>query len=249
MTPEWVTRFFDSQYGALELSWSLDSQIKVAKGLKQLLNLSPGDMVFDQCCGTGGLGWGLARLDINSLGVDQSLSYIEYALKNRPNGPGQADFLCRDAFEFSPSKLIDGAVNWHSSFGYAGVEGGRRLIEQLRVSLKTGKRWLIEIPNLEWLQANFLTHIESKLGGEREGQTLYRQSKWVDGWLCQNWCIRKDNAVIWQQNNTRCWHFSKKEIVTLIEDCGDQLLGIYSDLEQTELGLEHPRMIVVVEKR
>lgn len=249
MTPEWVARFFDNQYGQMDLTWSPSHQEMVARGLIDYLELEKENSVFDQCCGLGGLGWGLAREGIFSLGVDQSQAYIEHAQKHHPKTPTRADFICEDAFYFKPEIPMDACVNWHSSFGYAGVEGAKKLIANMRHPLKNNKRWLLELPNLAYLKNNFKSELKQELTGEREGQVLIRESKWKKGWLHQDWTITQNGRILWQQKDTQCWHFSHSELFSLIQEVGDIPIGIYSDFNKTPLTDDHPRMIWLMEKR
>lgn len=246
---DWVARFFDQHYGSLGLSWTDEHQKTVAGGLARLLGVSAGMTVFDQCCGRGGLGWGFGKMGIHSIGIDQSASYIEDAIQGAPQGPGRATYVTGDAFEFAPAIPVQAAVNWHSSFGYDGMNGGRHFIRQLRASLEPGRRWLLELPNPHWMKAHFSPILRLPLDGNHAGEELVRHSHWDGQWLCQDWAVFKNGEKTWEQKDTRCWHFSMPDLVTLIGETGDVPLGFLGGLDGSAVTDEDPRVIVLVEKR
>jgi SAM-dependent methyltransferase len=248
MTPDWVFDFFDQHYGSMGLDWSVDQQDTVASGLCGLLSLAPGMTVFDQCCGRGGLGSGLSRKGIHSIGVELNGAYVQDATRGAPKGPGQARFIADDAFSFAPDVPVDASVNWHSSFGYAGMEGAGRLIERMRHHLKPGGRWLLELPNPLWMARHFSPELRTNLEGAHAGEELVRHSHWEDQWLCQDWEVLREGKVIWQQKGTRCWHFSLPDLETLVEQTGDREVGLFGALDGKALDAVDPRMILVVEK-
>lgn len=248
LSPSWIHSFFDTYYGEFGLTWTEEEQIQVASSLKSILNLNQGEVVFDQCCGLGGLSWGFSRLDIEAIGVDLSHSYIQKAQIEHPPTKIKSQFYCADAFTFQPPKPIDAAVNWHSSFGYAGIQGGLKMIQNLRAKLKKNQKWLLELPNLSYLKSHFQPVFKQRLKNDERLQ-LIRHSAWDRGWLEQDWFVMQDNEYVWKKEKTRCWCFSIPEILEMIHHFDDKLVGMYGNLSMEPLHHQHERMIIVVEKQ
>ena len=59
----------------------LDEAEETCRFLTERLNIRPGAVVFDQCCGIGSLSIPLARNGARVIGIDQCESYIERAAR------------------------------------------------------------------------------------------------------------------------------------------------------------------------
>jgi SAM-dependent methyltransferase len=118
----WWDSFFDDLYADIGLAHtSVEATVARANLLDRLvakLHVSPGDTVFDQCCGIGRLALPLAERGMHVIGVDQAASYIARANAEAARRKLPCEFHVGDAFEFVAPRPCDAAFNWFTSFGY-----------------------------------------------------------------------------------------------------------------------------------
>ena len=73
MQENWWSDFFDDTFGTLYLDREGDMSLpKTIDFLIQALNLKPGHLLFDQCCGNGTISHTFAERGIHTIGVDQA---------------------------------------------------------------------------------------------------------------------------------------------------------------------------------
>lgn len=146
----WWRSFFDDAYADYGLT-DADPQLpdRIAEFVIKSLELSPGEVVFDQCCGRGRIGLPLARRGMRVIGVDLSQTYIESAQRQAAAESLPCVFHCADAFEFVAPEPCDAAINWFSSFGYCQDDRQNiRMLQRAYESLKPGGRFVIDFQNL-----------------------------------------------------------------------------------------------------
>ncbi len=180
---------FMERRDAVELNQTLDF-------LVHLLELAPGGTVFDQCCGFGSLSVPLAERGFNVTGVDLCQKYIDKAkngaklLTDTSGLAGTTQFHCADAFTFSPSEPCHAAFNWYTSFGYSDDDNVNvRMLERAFESLKPGRKFALEYPNIASLLRNF----KARFSYSREtdfGTITVKRRCWLDverGVMMQRW--------------------------------------------------------------
>ena len=134
--------------------------------LERRLELRPGALVFDQCCGIGNLSIGLAKRGHRAVGADLCAPYIDRARRDAATLP--CEFACADAFEYRAPRPCDAAFNWYSSFGYA--DDDARNLEMLRraaESLRPGGRYALDFLNAPAVYRDFKPRMERSGGGAR----------------------------------------------------------------------------------
>lgn len=246
--PQWVPRFFGSAYASADMPWPEEKKAQVSQALINLLQLSPGDVVLDQCCGEGHLALALAQRGLRVHGVDQSAAYIAKAINMTTNE--DAHFVAADASSWHPGEWVDASINWHTSLGYGGVAGAKLIIQALRAPLHPGKLWLLELRNLTHYKQSHPLHFTENATVPQWGEVVVeRGGQWEGNDLIQHWKMLKDGQVVWEQSDTRCWHPSTQELLSLIEGLGDVCVGMYADLAQSPLQDTSPRMVVLVRKK
>ncbi|PJF23793.1 MAG: hypothetical protein CUN53_21090, partial [Phototrophicales bacterium] len=97
----WWRDFFTDDYAAYGLA-ATDPAVNqhIVEFIIATLKLSPGDTIFDQCCGIGRLSIPLAQRGMNVIGVDLSQSYIERARREAAICNLPCEFHCADALDF-----------------------------------------------------------------------------------------------------------------------------------------------------
>lgn len=245
--PPWVSGFFGTLYARAGMPWPQEKKDRVSRALVDLLGLSPGDVVMDQCCGEGHLSLALSRQGMRVHGVDQSEDYIARARAMKSSE--DAHFIAADASCWHPPESIDAAINWHTSIGYGGAAGARALVEALRAPLKPGKCWLLELRNLAHYKQHHPTRFVEEVDVDGWGSVVVERSgQWEGNVLVQDWVIRKGGVVMWEQVDTRCWHPSQDELVELVGGFGDDCVDMYADVHRAPLTSNSPRMVVLARK-
>lgn len=247
--PSWVPSFFTAAYAHADMVWPRALQDERAAAVAARLQLRPHDVVLDQCCGTGGLSLGLARLGFVPLGVDQSADYIEQARLAADREGLHASFEVADAGTWHPPMELQGAVSWHTSLGYGGEAGARVLLQALRSGLAPARRWLIEVRHAEaYRRALPPVHALEVPAQDGHPATLTRRSRWEGQQLHQDWELRRGHRVLWSQENTVCWHPTLPQWLGLIEAFGDRVVGVTADAAGAAVDADSPRLVIVAER-
>ena len=116
---------------------------EIVEFLATRLAVHAGNLVFDQCCGTGSLSLPLARRGVRVVGVDQSPAYVDRANRDAVGLGTACRFEAGDAFEYVPPEPCDAAFNWGTGFGND-ADDARNLTMLRRAfdGLKPGGRYL-----------------------------------------------------------------------------------------------------------
>jgi SAM-dependent methyltransferase len=141
-TPWWHT-FFDATYADRNLvEHQAEEADRAAAFIVERLDLAPGAVLLDQCCGIGRISLPLARRGVEVLGVDITPAYVERATAAAAAEDLPCRFECADAFEYVAPAPCDAAINWFTSFGYAPDDRQNlRMLQRVHDSLETGGRF------------------------------------------------------------------------------------------------------------
>ena len=115
--------------------------------LCKVLNLSVGDVVFDQCAGIGSLSVPLAQAGMHVVSLEQAPHYVQRAQASAQRGGVELQALVGDAFELASPIPCQAAFNWWTGFGYADSdEQNLRMLLRAYESLVPGGTFV-----LDWL--------------------------------------------------------------------------------------------------
>ena len=185
----WWETFFTEQFAAAYLR-DADAAETITAGLVDALSLTPGDWVFDQCCGVGRVAGRLAVRGIEVVGVDASSSYVAEARRVIAAQGGRGSVHIGDAFTFVAPRACDAALNWHTSFGYSALdETNRDMLRAAYRSLRPGGRFVLDYPDMDHVRAHFRPRTlrivdtpEGRLAVERLATLDARRGMLVDRW-------------------------------------------------------------------
>jgi SAM-dependent methyltransferase len=137
--------FFDSHYVLTYAPLQPDdrSRAEALAGVK-LAGLTPGARVLDVPCGYGRHAVPLAREGYRVVGLDRSAAQLDEARRRR--GTAKGLHLVRADYREIPfaTGTFDGALTLLSSLGYAGEDGDRRVLGEIRRVLRPGGRLVID---------------------------------------------------------------------------------------------------------
>jgi len=196
MTQGWWSGFFDEQYSAIGLEGTDEKREATATLVAELLDIGPGDTVFDQCCGIGRVSIPLARRGIRVIGVDQAERYTTIATQ-RAAGL-DAEFHAGDAYDFVAPRPCDAAFNWFTSFGYHRDDRVNvRMLHRAFESLKPGGRFALEIISMPKVFAEFRSCMLDRLP-QADGELWLIQEPGIDfvnGMISGTWTFLKPDGT------------------------------------------------------
>lgn len=154
--------------------------------LLALLAPAPGAAVLDVCCGPGRHAIELGRRGFAVTGVDRNARYLAQAGEAAPS----LEWVRSDVREFVREGAFDLALNLYSSFGYfADAEDDRRVLRNVRASLRPGGRFVVELKGEEVLRRQF----QHKSWHEMEdGAFLLVEHELLDGAVKNRWIVLRE---------------------------------------------------------
>jgi cyclopropane fatty-acyl-phospholipid synthase-like methyltransferase len=159
MTAWWST-FFDDAYADFGLV-TISDAARAARDalldrLTARLHITPGDTLFDQCCGIGRLALPLAERGFRVVGVDLAPTYAARAQSEADRRSLPCEFHTGDALEFRAPRPCDAAINWFTSFGYDQDDRkNARMLERAFESLRPGGWFALDLINVPRLIRDF----------------------------------------------------------------------------------------------
>ena len=219
----WWTSFFDSTYATIGLETSdvakRDATIDL---IVQLLQLSPGDTVFDQCCGIGRISIPLARRGYNIIGVDQGMRYADTARERAATENLPCELYTGDAFDFVAPRKCNAGINWFTSFGYDRDDRVNiKMLQRARESLVPGGRFALEYISIAKVFAEFRSCMLDKM--TLDGQELWLiQEPSIDfkgGMIQGSWTfLRTDGTREVRRTENRA--YMPHELIRLFTEAG-----------------------------
>jgi SAM-dependent methyltransferase len=215
--------------------------------LTNVLQLGPGDRVFDQCCGMGSVSIPLAKRGYQMVGVDLCKGFIARANRDTEVGALPAEFFVGDAFTFVPGEPCDAAFNWYTSFGYSARDSeNMRMLQRAFESLKPGSWFALDFPNAPLIRNNFQASMERRLETP-EGEIIITRDCELDedtGIMKQVWhWALPDGRKIDSESTLRL--YTPGQLVRLFERAGFTNIKLYGNLEGDPRSDKSPRCICV----
>jgi SAM-dependent methyltransferase len=247
---KWWESFYNDTMADMFLIRSGEAE-KTCRFLAGRLNISPGAVVFDQCCGIGSLSIPLARGGAQVIGVDQCESYIERARRSAAALHVSARYDRADAFEFVPERPCDAAFNWGSSFGYADEDRQNlTMLQRAYDALKPGGRFILDYQNIPGVLRGFRQCIVRRHVKDDGEILLLRESNvnLAAGRLEQQWTyVLADGRRIVEQSSLRL--YLPHAIAEMFRSCGFTDIAFYGGVQGEELTIDSPRCICQGSKR
>ncbi len=231
----WWGIFFDEEYAHHFLPPDVEEQ---AGQLAQLLQLTAGQTVFDQCCGQGRYSRALAQEGVAPLGVDACAGYVIAAAEACPQG----QFFCADASIFCTPRLCDAGFNVYSSFGYSADDDfNLAFLQRAAESLRPGALFVLETINFANVLVNFQKTLVTQLAG---GLTLERRCRldWKDGMLHQIWTLTRPDGTS-RRHPTCTRMLLPRELGSLLARAGFEPLQMLGNLAGEAFAQDRPRVV------
>lgn len=237
----WWQGFFDEEYARYFLPLEVEEQsLQIAR----LLELHPGQRVFDQCCGQGRFSLGLAQQGLVPIGVDACAEYVEAARTACPEG----QFFCADATAFRTELPCHGGFNVYSSFGYSADDRfNLEMLKQACASLLPQGLFLLETINFANVLVNFQPLMVTQL---EEGLQLERRSRldWSQGMLRQEWTLTRPDQTS-RRHSTCTRMLLPRELGEMLQAAGLEPERLLGNLAGDEFAQDNPRLVWLARRR
>jgi len=240
----WWHSLYDDLLANMLLENSSAEEIEVTLTfLQKALNLSTGDSIFDQCCGTGRLSEPLGNMGFKIYGVDLIPAYIETARSKLPKGT----FEAADAFEYT-CEPCDAALNWWTSFGYADEDQkNQEMLSCAFDSLKPGGRFALDYMNVMGLIHHFKPQVVTKSQHPTQGEVLLVRESRIDpttGTLLKDWTYYPEHGDrVTHSSSVRL--YDAPTLQRLFQEVGFVDISIVGDLDFSPLSIDSPRCIII----
>ena len=199
ISENWWTDLYDDLLAGVLLEGTDTHEIhRTVSFLKNALELSSDDLVFDQCCGTGRISVALADQGFRVLGIDLIESYVESAVQKAKSSSVEIDFEAADAFEFRCPEPCAGALNWWTSFGYASSDlENIQMLERAFESIRPGGKYALDFMNVPGVIHHFKPEVVSRGQSATEGEILLTRTSEIDvaaGMMKKVWSYKLESG-------------------------------------------------------
>lgn len=206
------------------------------------LDLRPPAAVLDLACGPGRHLLELARRGFQVTGVDATAGFVVRARASVADEELDAEVVHDDMREFCRVAAFDAVISMSTSFGYFTEEDGdRRVLDNVRRSLRPGGAFLIELMGKEAVART----LEDRHWQEEQGVLLLTEQSvrddwtWVDNRLVVLAGERRQEFVLSHRL------YSAVELRALLVDCGFVSVQLYGALEGGPYDADAKKLVAV----
>ena len=248
--PWWET-FYSNHYAETMFQLDQDYLKQASDFILHHLQLEPGKIVLDQCCGIGNISLLLGKMKISVIGIEQSLGYVRQAQERARLAELNCQFIAADAFTYISNIPLDAAFNWHTSFGYTSDDKqNRRMLENAFASLKPGGLFLLDFINLAYVFKHFRP-IMITYHPTRDGLVeVIRESNpdLASGMLNQNWTFVYPGAEERLTQFTATKMYQPYQLGELLKLSGFELIAYFGNLMGEPISFDTPRCICLARR-
>lgn len=248
---EWWHDFFDDLFADIVLKREDQADnLKTIHFLEQVLELSKGALIFDQCCGMGDMSRLFNNHHYATIGIDIIPAYIKGA-KQRRASESLAHFEVADARDYVTSEPCDAAINWYTSFGYSEDDQDNiKMLECAYKSLKPGAKFALDITNItaSYRKGEGLSYYEQET---EQGLVKIERRYFFDlakGMRGSVWRYEMPDGDVFEKTG-RSRLYAPRELQNLLEKAGFCDVTFYGDLEGGPLRLDSERCIAIARKK
>ena len=248
----WAVMAWDEQlFGRIGEAYDLVFAGEVARTEAQaqfaqhVLGLRPRQRVLDVCCGPGRHALALARRGLLVTGVDREPGMLALARQRARASGLQVQWVQADARQLPRLGPFHAALCLFSSWGYAADPAQDRVVlAAVAQRLLPGGRFLLDVPNLSWLEAHPLGTSASLAGG-----TAVRERRRFDAStrrLTVIWRVRQE-AAAWEADAS-CRVYGLDELEWTLAAAGLVLEAAYGDFDGSAASAASPRCVVLARR-
>ena len=210
-----------------------------------LMDLRPGSMVLDLCCGVGRHAVELACRGYRVTGVDCTREYLAEARGTAAAEGLDIDFIHADMRSFHLPQTCDAVINMFTSFGFfEDPADDRKALANMLNSLKPGGVMLMDTIGKEPLATDFV----EKDWFEVDDAVVLRESYILDDWSKTRSRYTRLSGGSREEAEYTLRLFSGAGLKRLVEDCGFVEVELFGSLAGTPYDHTADRLIVVARK-
>jgi len=245
----WYYEMFDflgEEYFTLLNREKIRKARREAGFILETLGLGPGRRVLDLCCGIGRHAIPLAKSGLAVTCFDHSRTLLEAAQREGIKAGVELQLVAGDMRELPWEEEFDAVINMWTSFGYLADDGEHcRVLENVYRVLKPGGKFLIDVPNRDWVARNF------EAGREiREVGPVTEINEFGFDSLAGRDHIRttylKDGLERYFEHSCRL--FTYQELAGLLAQAGLQVVKAYGSFDGRPVALDNKQLIILCRK-
>jgi SAM-dependent methyltransferase len=242
----WQTYFDDDYLRMYGPALTSERSDRETEGVIALLDLPPGAMILDLCCGQGRHSVRLAQSGYRVFGLDYSETLLSEARRVAAEAGVDVHFAQGDMREIPWRERFDAVINLFTAFGYFAEESqNQRVLDGICRALKPGGKFLIEITHCDWLMPVFQA----------------RDWRDIDGTLV--WEERRFDPVAGTNTSTRWWRtdegmrshshtvriYTATELRAMIREAGLVPVAYHGGLDGSDFRRDSQRLVILAERQ
>lgn len=248
MERKWYVDLFDEDY--LTIYSPLLTAERTERETDQVverLGLPEGSSILDLCCGHGRHAIALAERGYQVTGQDLSEVFLNQAQADAVAADVQVRWVHGDMRRIPFEGEFDAVINLFSAFGYLeSEEEDQRVLDQIRVALKPGGLFLLEIIHQAWLLRNF----ESRGWHVGTGGVMVLEERELNLLTGRNevtvTLVDTDGTRRKKQHAMRI--YSVPELVRMVRQAGLTVEAASGGLDGRKLTLDSNRLVLVASR-
>jgi len=224
----------------------MESASEQIDGLLGIVEALPGLAALDLGCGPGRHSVELARRGFTVTGVDRTELYLARARAAAEDASVAVDFVQGDMRGFCRAESFDLVVNLFTTFGYfEDPSDARRVLDNIRRSLRPGGRLVIDTMSREVLARTFTARRWDRLG---DGRYFLQESRISDDWtwLDGTWILVGPEGVREYPLSHRI--YGAADLTGLLAQVGFEDIRIFGSLGGAPYGTEAQRLVLVASR-
>jgi len=199
--------------------------------------------VLDLCCGPGRHTYELAKLGFSVTAVDASEFLLNRA-KELCSELANVHFVHANMKDFVKPDHFDLIINMFTSFGYfKDHEDNLKVLRNIRKSLKSGGKLLMEMSSKEIILRNYRDSIIS----ERNQKILIEKHCFEPGMarMINDWIVLENGR--YKIHRLEHYVYSAQELKMMLQMCGFENIAVYGSLDGDSYDLNAKRLVVVAD--
>lgn len=208
--------------------------------------IKPNASILDLCCGTGRHSIELAKAGYTVTGLDISVGFLEVAQLKAKNEEAKINFIRGDMRNIPNKDGFDLIFIMFGAWAYFEEdEQNPAVLFQVYEALQTGRHFILDFFNHDWIVKNFQPHYWSKTGDDfllEKGQSDLIKGRHNS----ISTFIKPDGNIIEWETSVR--GYTLAEIISMLEKAKFKVRDIFGGIDRKPFCLDTSRLLIHAEK-